>query len=113
MLLATQWGVSIEDILSQNDFRLSKLERKGRRRVSNQEDTEHTNHAQSRQQPFVGADTSVARPLSGSSQQVEPLAPADRGYTFLFLGPPVPGCADVAGALNKRGQPQQQILHDC
>jgi hypothetical protein len=75
-LIATQWGVSIEDILSQIDFGLPKSERKGRKRQSNQEDTEHTDHARPRQKPFVETDALVTGPSAGSSQQEETLTAA-------------------------------------
>jgi hypothetical protein len=45
-LVANQWGVSIEDIRSQNNFGLPKSERNCRKRQSTQEDIEHTDHAQ-------------------------------------------------------------------
>jgi hypothetical protein len=41
-LIGTQWGVSIEDVLSQNNFGSPKSERKVWRRQSNQEHTEHS-----------------------------------------------------------------------
>jgi hypothetical protein len=40
-LIATQWGVSIEDTLSHNDFGLPKSGKKPRRRQSNQEEQLH------------------------------------------------------------------------
>jgi hypothetical protein len=70
-LIANQWGVSIEDIWSQNDFGLPKSERKCRKRHSKQEDIEHKDHARPQQQSFVEDDTSVAGPSAGSSQQEE------------------------------------------
>jgi hypothetical protein len=51
-LIANQWGVSIEDILSHNDFRLPKSERTCPKKQSNQDNIEHTDHAQPRQPPF-------------------------------------------------------------
>jgi hypothetical protein len=61
-LLATQWGISIEDTLSHNDFGSPKSEKKGQRRQNRreeqlqnkarkpggrmvEEDTEDTDHA--------------------------------------------------------------------
>jgi hypothetical protein len=44
-LIANQWGVSIEDIRSQNDFDSPKSERKCQKRQSNQEAIENTEQA--------------------------------------------------------------------
>jgi hypothetical protein len=85
-LIATQWGVSIEDTLSHNDFGSPKSERKSRRRQSNQEeqlysiakkpggrmveeDTEGTDRTSTRQLPLVEVEAPVAGPSAGSPKQ--------------------------------------------
>jgi hypothetical protein len=89
-LIATQWGISIEAVLSQNDFGLPKLERKGQRRQGNQEDTEHSDQARTQQQPSAG-----------SSQRGETLAADDRGCTVSH--PPVTRCADFSESSQQKG----------
>jgi hypothetical protein len=88
--IANQWGVSIEDIQSQNDFRLPKSGKKCRKKLSNQENTEQ---ALPRQQPFGEADALVAGPSARSAQQEETSAAADQSCTV--PGSQVPRSANV------------------
>jgi hypothetical protein len=89
-LIATPWGISIEAVLSQNDFGSPKLERKGRKKQSNQEDTEHSDQAQTRRQPSAE-----------SSERGETLAEANQGCTISC--PPVTRSADFAGSSQQKG----------
>jgi hypothetical protein len=83
--IETQWGVSIEDSLSENDFGSPKLGKKPRRQSNQEEqlhnkakkpggrmveeDTEDSDRARPRQQPLLEVDTPVAGPSAGSPQQ--------------------------------------------
>jgi hypothetical protein len=96
-LVATQWGISIEAVLSQKDFGSPKLERKGRKSKSNQEDSDHS--GQARRQPLV-EDDPLAGSSAGSSHRGGTSAAADQSCT-------VP-CPPVARSANFAGSSQQK-----
>jgi hypothetical protein len=89
--IANQWGVSIEDIQSQNDFGSPKSRKKCRKNLTNQENTEQV---RPRQQPFGEADALVAGPLARNAQQEETSAAADHSCTV--PGSQVPRSANLA-----------------
>jgi hypothetical protein len=69
-LIATQWGVNIEDTLSHNDLGLPRSERKSQRRQGNLEE-QLRNKAREPRRRMVGEDTAdpVAGPSAGRPQQ--------------------------------------------
>jgi hypothetical protein len=69
-LIATQWGVNIEDTLSHNDLGSPRSERKSRRRQRNLEE-QRRNKARKPGRRMVGEDTAdtVAGPSAESPQQ--------------------------------------------